>query len=477
MSFVDMDNERNGGIPRIEELLACLMAGVSDFVFIHSVAGRVKEANLAAVRSLGYSEDELKSADMAKIIDVPFELRQAWENLSEGRPFTAEGIVRHKDGGSLSALFSFFSLTKGPEPRILTIAKLILEQRETESAPATGQKRDPVTGFFSKEFFEEELTRLELERQYPLSVISGELNGLRMANDTYGPSAGDSLLKSAARILRKTCRKNDLIFRWKGGRFVVLLPRTKEEDAASLAFRIEDAYAKINIKDFPAASTLSLGYGTKHHRWQDFSLVLQDAEEDMNEQKAVVSPKTREAILGSILTTLAKDTPETKDHSNSVRKICSVLGFLLSLDEAELKRLDTAALLHDIGKIVIPKDLLWKREPLTEEEWETIKGHSEAGARIATSATLEAAGVSDVIRGHHEWWDGSGYPDGLAGDRIPLLSRIISLADAFDVMTRGTPYQPCMNEAEVLREIEIGSGRQFDPKIAALIVGHRDKLI
>lgn len=461
----------------VEELLTALMAGVSDYIFIHSLTGKIIETNVAAFRGLGYSEEELNSMDMDKIIKTSFQLRQAWENLFTGRPITAEGIVRHKDGWAFSALFSFFPLAKGPESRVLTIARVVVEHDEREYAPVAGQKRDPVTGFFTKEFFDEELARLELERQFPLSVISGELDGMRMVKDTYGPSATDSLLKAAAKILRKNCRKNDLIFRWMGGRFVVLLPRTKEEDAASLAFRIEDAYAKINMKDLPAPSTLSLGYGTKHHRWQDFSLVLQDAEEDMNKQKEIVGPKTREATLESILITLGKDTPETKDHSNSIRKICAVLGFLLALDEGELKKLDRAALLHDIGKIVIPKELLWKREPLTEEEWGRMKGHSEAGAKIALAATPEAAAVADVIRGHHEWWDGSGYPDGLSGNKIPLLSRIISLADAFDVMTRGTPYQPFMTEDEVLKEIEIGSGRQFDPKIAALIVGNRDKLI
>jgi HD-GYP domain-containing protein (c-di-GMP phosphodiesterase class II) len=112
---------------------------------------------------------------------------------------------------------------------------------------------------------------------------------------------------------------------------------------------------------------------------------------------------------------------------------------------------------------------------LTEEEWEDVKRHAEAGYKVASSATPDVASVADEILSHHERWDGTGYPSGIPGEDIPLLSRIIAVADAFDVMTRGTPYRPARSKDDALREVKEQAGRQFDPKIAALLLEIRGK--
>ncbi|TDY61592.1 PAS domain S-box-containing protein/diguanylate cyclase (GGDEF)-like protein/putative nucleotidyltransferase with HDIG domain [Aminivibrio pyruvatiphilus] len=459
------------------ELLSCLMAGIAEFVFIHNLTGKIREVNSAAVKGLGFTVQELLSSDMTAVLASPPPLRvkQAWKNLDTGHPFSAEGIVRRKDGTSFPALLSFFPLVRGEEPAVLTIARDITDLKAAGEGLSRGSFKDPLTGLYNRAFFEEELKRLDCDRQLPLSIIMGDLNGLKMANDAFGHQVGDALLKAAAKVLRKICRSSDLLFRWGGDEFVILLPHTREEDAASIVNRIEDAFRKIQVKDMPVPPSMSLGYSAKLHRWQDFANVFRDAEGDMYDKKISESRKIRETILGSIFSSLAESTPETVEHNLSVRRLCRMLGRRLGLERLDLEKLDLAAYLHDIGKASIPPRILSKTGPLTEEEWEDVKRHAEAGYKVASSATPDVASVADEILSHHERWDGTGYPSGLPGEDIPLLSRIIAVADAFDVMTRGTPYRPARSRDDALREVKEQAGRQFDPKIADFLLENRGK--
>lgn len=457
------------------ELLSCLMAGIAEFVFIHNHHGKIRDVNSAAVKGLGFTAQELLSSDMTAVLASPplLRVKQAWENLDTGHPFSAEGSVRRKDGSSFPAILSFFPLVRGEEPSVLTIARDITDLKAAGEGLSRGSFKDPLTGLHNRAFFEEELKRLDCDRQLPLSVIMGDLNGLKMTNDAFGHQVGDALLKAAAKVLRKICRSSDLLFRWGGDEFVILLPHTREEDAASIVGRIEDAFRKIQVKDMPVPPSMSLGYSAKLHRWQDFSNVFRDAEEDMYDKKTSESKKIRERILESIFASLVENTPETTDHNLSVRRLCRMLGRRLGLERLVLEKLDLAAYLHDIGKASIPPGILSKAEPLTEEELEDVKRHAEAGYKVASSATPDVASVADEILSHHERWDGTGYPSGLQGEDIPLLSRIIAVADAFDVMTRGAPYRAARSRDDALREVREQAGRQFDPNIAALLLENR----
>ncbi|MDK2958402.1 MAG: hypothetical protein PWP47_446, partial [Synergistaceae bacterium] len=459
------------------ELLTCLMAGIAEFVFIHTLAGKIREVNSAAAKGLGFTTQELLSSDMTAVLasPPPFRVKQAWKNLDRGHPFSAEGIVRRKDGTSFPALLSFFPLIRGNEPAVLTIARDIADLKAAGGGLSRESFKDPLTGLYNRAFFEDELKRLDCDRQLPLSIIMGDLNGMKMVNDAFGYQAGDAMLKAAAKVLRKICRSSDLLFRWGSDEFVILLPHTREDDAASIVCRIEDAFRKIQVKDMPVPPSMSLGYSAKLHRWQDFANVFRDAEEDMYEKKTSESRKIRETILESIFASLADTTPETAEHNLSVRRLCRMLGMRLGLERPDLEKLDLAACLHDIGKASIPSRILSKSGPLTEEEWEDVKRHAEAGYKVASSATPDVASVADEILSHHERWDGTGYPSGIPGEDIPLLSRIIAVADAFDVMTRGTPYRPARSKDDALREVKEQAGRQFDPKIAALLLEIRGK--
>ncbi|MDI6740241.1 MAG: HD domain-containing protein [Candidatus Edwardsbacteria bacterium] len=164
----------------------------------------------------------------------------------------------------------------------------------------------------------------------------------------------------------------------------------------------------------------------------------------------------------------AKDS-YTRGHSEKVRKIALSLGRTLGLADRELKRLEYAALLHDIGKIGISDLLLTKRSGLTGEEYSEIKQHSEIGSRLVEQVEL-LKDVGHIIAAHHEWWDGSGYPRGLVSESIPAPSRIISIADAYEAMTADRPYRKAFSHPEALQRLRQSSGTQFDPFLVDLFI-------
>ncbi len=190
----------------------------------------------------------------------------------------------------------------------------------------------------------------------------------------------------------------------------------------------------------------------------------------MNRKKTDESRKAREDILEGILEFLSENTPETAEHVASVQKTARLLGRKMGLEEESLEMLGLAARFHDMGKAAIQPRILTKASALSEEEWEEVRKHPETGFRAAEAAGIFPPAAAGAILSHHERWDGTGYPSGLSGESIPLLSRIICLADSFDVMTRGTPYKPHLSRAEALDEIRTMAGKQFDPMLAEILV-------
>ena len=179
-----------------------------------------------------------------------------------------------------------------------------------------------------------------------------------------------------------------------------------------------------------------------------------------------VDRETLDHVYALAATVDARD-PYTYGHSKRVAAIAEVIGRAARLSPNELAHLRGAALLHDIGKVGVPDSTLGKPGKLTEDEWEVIRKHCDEGARIVGHVkALEA--LVPLIRHHHEWYDGSGYPEGLAGERIPVGARIISIADAFDTMTTRRPYREPVSKEDALVELRRCSGTQFDANLVGL---------
>ncbi len=326
---------------------------------------------------------------------------------------------------------------------------------------------DKLTGLYNRAFFEEEIKRLDTERQLPLSVIIGDVNGLKLINDAFGHRDGDELLTSVSKLLKQACREEDIIARWGGDEFAILLPQTNEEDALKLYKRIKNNCRQAG--SYPLQISISLGVATKECSWQNIGEILREAEDRMYRNKLLEHKSNRSVFITSLEKTLWMKSHETREHTSRLRRMVVQLGQALNLPENELDNLTLLASLHDIGKLAIPSNILDKPGRLTLEEWETIKKHPEIGYRIALSSP-DLSPIADSILMHHERWDGSGYPLGKKGADIPLNARILAIADAYDVMVNGRPYQKAMSHEEALEEIARCAGTQFDPHIAKIFI-------
>ncbi len=350
----------------------------------------------------------------------------------------------------------------------LAIVRDITERKQFEERILHMSLHDQLTGLYNRYYLERMMEKFNSEQQLPLSIIMGDLNGLKLVNDTYGHSTGDEMLKKTAAVLTEICRGQDLIARFGGDEFVICMPRTTGKEAQLIGRKIAQAFDKEQIKDVPI--TFSLGIAIKTDAEQEIAAVLREAENKMNQNKLTENRSGKSSVLTALLKTLAAKSYETEIHTRNMQEVAIKIGEKLGLPDSELHRLSLLITLHDIGKINIPEELLTKSEALSEEEWVTMKKHCETGFRIAR-ATEAFAHVAEDILAHHERWDGSGYPQGLKGEAIPLLARITAVADAYEVMCNGRPYKKTLAPEAIRAEFERCAGSHFDPQVVEIFLG------
>ncbi|HAA24583.1 MAG TPA: hypothetical protein DCE11_00480 [Ruminiclostridium sp.] len=322
---------------------------------------------------------------------------------------------------------------------------------------------DKLTGLYNRGFFEEEVNRIDVERSLPISIIISDLNGLKLTNDVFGHLQGDKLLKSFADILKRVCRKEDVVARWGGDEFAVLLPGTDNETAARICERIRKE--SLTEKNVPIALSISMGYATKNNTSESLIDVLKMAENMMYREKLSESRKIRQTILNSLKESLFQRSIETETHLKRVTTLSKEFADYIGLSEKDIEELSLLAYLHDIGKVAISDEILMKAGRLNHDEWLEVRTHSEKGYKIAVNHQ-ELAHISDGILCHHERWDGKGYPQGLKEKDIPRISRILNIVDAYDIMTHNTVYKNAISHEDAIDEIMNCSGKQFDPYYA-----------
>lgn len=342
----------------------------------------------------------------------------------------------------------------------------VTERKKREEVIFHLSYHDSLTGLYNRAYFDSEKTRLDAGRYLPLSVIIGDVNGLKLINDAFGHAEGDKLLAAVGKVLRKCTRRGDIVTRNGGDEFAVLLPRTGRDAAMKIMDRIENLCAEsmtmVNRETY--FLSISLGCATKEREEQDFDGVVNTAEEMMYKKKLQEHDELHDSILNSVRSTMYERGCETEAHGQRLAALTRTLGRAMGLDDAQLDALRLLSELHDVGQISVEEEILRKPGKLTEREWCRLRKHPEAGCRIA----LAAPGLKHIagyILCHHERWDGTGYPKGLAGEEIPLLSRILAVADAYDAMTQDKPYRKAMPREKALEELRVNAGRQFDPAV------------
>ncbi len=458
--------EREDQLSLSEQKFKSYIDHAPDGVFVTDEKGMFKEANTMAAMITGYTRNELLSKYLYEL--TPSLHRQLVGDHyklanKRGRAYGEIPYLR-KDAAN-----RFWSLNtvKVSKNDYLVYCRDITERKQNEETIKYLSYYDNLTGLQNRLYLEEEMKRLEHKKIKPISLIMADLNGLKLVNETCGHDFGDKMLRDAAEILRCSCREEDIIARWGGDEFVILLPRTTQAEAQQLCSRIKDLINNVYIESIPLS--VALGVGVKEEPEQDLLHILNQAEKEMYRHKLAESRSEKGAILDALLKALGDNCYETEVHVQKMQEIALKMAESLKFSQAEMNRLALAIKIHDIGKFNIPLNLLTRAAPLDKEEWEIVKKHSETGYRIARSAE-DFSHVAEDILAHHENWDGSGYPDGLKGEAIPLLARIIALADAFEVMTGGRPYRKAFSLAEAYTELKNCSGKQFDPELVDILI-------
>lgn len=330
---------------------------------------------------------------------------------------------------------------------------------------------DTLTGLYNRYYFEREKKRLDTRRNLPLSIIVCDINGLKLINDAFGHPEGDKLITETAKLLKDCCRKSDVLARVGGDEFSIILPSTDWETADVIVKKIQLECIAYNRNKSSNTYTinLSLGYGTKTFFEENLDTVEKTAEDYMYKRKLLERSSSYSAIIASIKTTMFENSQETEEHAERLAALTKVIGRKLKLSQFELDELELLATLHDVGKVGIDNKILNKPGPLNEEEWEEMKRHPEIGYRIAM-ASPELMSVANYILCHQERWDGRGYPQGLKGEEIPLPSRILAVADAYDAMTQDRIYRKAMSKEHAIEEIVRNAGTQFDPIVSSVFV-------
>jgi diguanylate cyclase (GGDEF)-like protein/putative nucleotidyltransferase with HDIG domain len=442
--------------------------------------GRFRETVLKAFTAVDNGDRERAEELDKHSGDVGFAALQQRFNAQAARAtLKAERLGTDTDAG-LRRIFRAGTLVIVVGAAIFLALGLLLrrERRRVQAAwqqelerLAEAAMTDPLTGLRNHRAFHEDLAR-ELQRVsrsgLPLAVMALDIDDLKALNDAQGHQAGDDRLRAFAEALRATIRSADCAYRTGGDEFAVILPGTGAAGAVELIGRlatpgfsatagIAEAQEARHRDDILREAGLALLAARRIHQpvavySRDMAAVAERPEE---QHKRVLAAALARAVD-------AKDS-YTRSHCQTVSQLASTIAAELGFDGERLDKLRLAGLLHDVGKIGIPDAILNKPSKLTDEEYELMKRHSLLGFDIVDAAGLHTE--ARWVRHHHERVDGRGYPDGLARDEIPLESRIILVADAFEAMTSDRPYRQAPGRDFALEELRRGAGSQFDPAV------------
>jgi diguanylate cyclase (GGDEF)-like protein len=390
------------------------------------------------------------------------------------------------------ASFAFLGYLAFTGEAILRMARrLVIKERERATAIFMDREakledialRDDLTQLQNRRFFyerlEQEVKRTEESRRQ-MSIAMIDVDDLKSINDEFGHQVGDVILRQFARILNATVGPDDITARLGGDEFAVIMPNADRRKADQLAFRLWDKLAVAPLWENGHASVylgVSVGIGgypwggtdlEEIIHWADAKLYANKLERKGFNKGRPNGSDTRlsSAVVEVLSTALDIRDNMTHRHARRVARMSAAVAKHMGLNEEQVLEIEYAAALHDIGKIGVADSILRKAAPLDDNEWKDMRRHSELGYEILKGIDF-LRDAAEIVWAHHEWYDGSGYPRGLAGEEIPLGARVFCVVDAYDAMTSRRPYRQAMSRDQACIEIARNAGTQFDPMVVA----------
>lgn len=373
-----------------------LFESSSDAVFILG-NNKVIDCNPAAIKLLGYdskvsilgkSPCDFSPEKQPDGKTSKEKVDEIFKNAIENGNFKSEWWFKKCDGTLLPVETMLTSILLNEKKVLHSLCRDISERKQMEHNLEYLSYHDHLTNLYNRRFFQEELRRLDSEKNFPLTIVMADVNGLKLINDSFGHTTGDKLLRKVSEVMTKGCRAGDIIARLGGDEFVILLPKTDAHETKQIVKRIKGIALKEKVSSINI--DISFGYATKKNEKEEVQETFKKAEDNMYKKKLLESPSMRGKTVKAIIRTLHEKNKREEQHSHRVSELCGSMGEALSLSEGEIEELKTIGLLHDIGKIAIEENILNKKGKLTEDEWEEIKRHPEIGYRILST-------VSDML--------------------------------------------------------------------------------
>src|SRR6056297_651523 len=459
-----------------EQFKTTLMS-VGDAVISTNKKGEIKLMNNVAENLTGWTQEEAYNQPLEKVLKIINEhTREIAENpaskaLRLGKVVEMENhtILISKEGKEIQIEDSASPIKDrhGYVRGAVIVFRDFSEKRKKQKEIEYLSFHDHHTGLYNRRYMEDSIKRLDTDRNIPFSIISADINGLKLTNDAYGHEMGDKLIVTVAEMLKKSCREEDILCRIGGDEFVILLPNVSKKKVDEIIERIKEE--EKNAKLDPLIVSLALGYSTKDKEEKNIFEVYKEADGKMYKDKLKNGRIMKNRTIETVLKKVNRRYDNEKKHSDLVSQYCRATAKAMKLSNKEIQDAKKAGALHDIGKIIMEPKILNKKSKLTEQEWEEVKKHSSTSYQLLKSVDKYTQ-IAEADLYHHERIDGNGYPEGLKEDEIPLLSRIISVADAYEAMTSERPYKTKKAKEEAVEELKKYSGSQFDKKTVDIFV-------
>lgn len=470
---IEQYRQTQAALQESEERYRALVQKSSEaIVLIDPDTRMVVESNRHFQELIGYSQAELAEMPIYNfVLGSKEQIDRYYEEilpLQHELPVEARQF-RHKSGRIVEVERSGALVHLRGKTVYMVTARDVTDRKYIEEKMNYLSYHDMLTGLHNRTYFEEEMLRRDRSGEVEIGLIIFDLDGLKLVNDSFGHEQGDDLLVRTAELIRGCFNESDLVARIGGDEIAVLMSRTSPEMIEAAMIRVYEAVESAQLQ--PQRIPISLSAGSAFRAEVNVSMreLFREADNKMYRGKLHRSQSTRSAIVQTVMTLLEARDFITEGHADRLQEMLIRLAKAAGLPESRMTDLRLLAQFHDIGKVGIPDRILLKPGPLEPDEVIEMRRHCEIGHRIAQSSP-DLLPVADWVLKHQEWWNGEGYPLGLAGERIPIECRILSIADAYDAMTSDRPYRKAMSHEAALTELRRCAGVQFDPALVELFI-------
>jgi PAS domain S-box-containing protein/diguanylate cyclase (GGDEF)-like protein len=450
-----------------EERFRLLADSAADAIISIDQQGEIIFWNQAAEKIFGYTAAQALGRDSDMLIPERFRKphKQTFRRLIEQAPAGSRAETNslkglHQSGREIPMEWALSTVTVGGQKIHTAIIRDITERVKNEEQLKYLSFHDSLTGLYNRSYFEEEMQRLSKARLDTVGLLICDVDGLKLVNDTMGHKTGDGLLVVIAGIITDACRQGDMVARIGGDEFGAILPNCTVEIIEQVCARIREVTAAYNSQNPELPLSLSLGWVVRPVKHLDANRLFHSADDEMYREKV----KNHEMMVNNFIKALQKKNLISEQEIDRMGDLMKDLAKAAGLKGNSIREMELLARYHDIGNVLVADRILLKAGHLDRTEEDEMKRHCEIGYHIVMS-TPHLMPHAEWILKHHERWDGKGYPQGLKGEEIPLESRIVALAAAYNAMRQKRPHAKAMTHQQAVDEIRKESGKQFDPAL------------